>query len=766
MKQLFWVGIKESEIRTCKHLFTGSVTYSGSGKNGNKSFVSDCSCILNYNQDSLKLDRFIENTLLELIQKDPNVKFMFYTPYYAYCLNEKIKEHTVCLNSRSVLQLLRDKLKVRLWISNFSPVLKVVAVSKTDCAMNYFENLFPGCEDFILQGCTGSGGNDTYIVNTFTFKDVYDQLLPHEIYMLSPYLKSSYSINVHILINNSYHLLPASLQIVQKEENRLIYHGADFIEYRNVPSNIKEKILLYCQKISLHLIDIGYKGVLGIDFIITGSQVYFSEINPRFQSSSSIINTAFAKKNICSLQEMVLHIFDKSDYKLPILYNVEIPYSNYIIDAYQQNGFYSNYLKNAQNTPEVEECFIDGYSDQVKFENRASLFSLLFNTNIVTLHPDWKLILHENVKAYTQSLPPLKTAADFFYLKTRLLVQGLQISPAAVSYFKQKDVRKGTYSSIDIYFDSKLVINCPVNLKLCHMSPFIIDYRENQLYLLYVNKIVSKIYVDCDEKYCNLKTAHGIQYSNLSFLATDRLRIHHSMGCYYKNTDHGCLFCDVPGIMTPYKMDDIKEVIDWHIANSDFRHILIGGGSQNRHTEYKRISDIIQYLRSKTDKDLYLMSLPPEDTHILEHYYNLGLNEIAFNIEIYDRDCALRYMPGKGAIPLKSYHNALLKAVELWGKDGNVKSAMIYGLENEESFLQGIHWLASHGIQPIISVFRPLRNTLTENRIPPDIESLHHIYSKVINICKGNGIMPGPDCIYCQNNTLSCSNDFFRFFHN
>ena len=73
-------------------------------------------------------------------------------------------------------------------------------------------------------------------------------------------------------------------------------------------------------------------------------------------------------------------------------------------------------------------------------------------------------------------------------------------------------------------------------------------------------------------------------------------------------------------------------------ANSKFRHILIGGGSEQRSTEYIRIIEIIQYLRSKTDKPVYLMALPPENIEILSEYYNAGIDEIAFNIEIFDND--------------------------------------------------------------------------------------------------------------------------------
>src|SRR5699024_2705897 len=97
-----------------------------------------------------------------------------------------------------------------------------------------------------------------------------------------------------------------------------------------------------------------------------------------------------------------------------------------------------------------------------------------------------------------------------------------------------------------------------------------------------------------------------------------------------------------------------------------FRHILIGGGSSVRKTESKKILEIIAYLRKRTDKNIYLMSVPPVNLDILNDYYAAGLNEVAFNIEIFDRAYAKRYMPGKGRIPLQEYQNALLRSVELW----------------------------------------------------------------------------------------------------
>lgn len=158
------------------------------------------------------------------------------------------------------------------------------------------------------------------------------------------------------------------------------------------------------------------------------------------------------------------------------------------------------------------------------------------------------------------------------------------------------------------------------------------------------------------------------------------------------------------------------------------------------------------------------MSVPPENLGILNDYYDAGLNEVAFNIEIFDRASATKYMPGKGRIPLEEYQNALLHSVELWGNTGNVKCLLVYGCESNNSFLQGVQWLASHGIQPVISVFRPLRNTDMENIIPPEIKMLTALFYRAQIICQSFGLVLGPDCILCQNNTLSIPTDKFSYF--
>ena len=154
------------------------------------------------------------------------------------------------------------------------------------------------------------------------------------------------------------------------------------------------------------------------------------------------------------------------------------------------------------------------------------------------------------------------------------------------------------------------------------------------------------------------------------------------------------------------------------------------------------------------------MSLPPKDLNDIYDYYQLGLNEVAFNLEIYDRKIASELMPGKGKIPLEQYLDALSESVKYFGNSGNVRSMLIIGLEHRQSLMHGIEKLCSLGVSPMLSVFRPMPETPLNHVIPPNVNEIKQIYYDALKICKKNNLFLGPSCEYCQNNTLSLSSRY------
>ena len=148
------------------------------------------------------------------------------------------------------------------------------------------------------------------------------------------------------------------------------------------------------------------------------------------------------------------------------------------------------------------------------------------------------------------------------------------------------------------------------------------------------------------------------------------------------------------------------------------------------------------------------MSLPPKDVTILDRLKQSGITEVAFNLEVFDRDLARRYMPGKGAIPLAAYQDAFRAAVRLWGRTGNVRTIFIVGLEPAESLLKGIAYVAEMGVSPILSLLRPVEETPLHGLLAPSDEEIWEIYQAAKAICAQQGLSLGPACPYCEDNTL------------
>lgn len=197
------------------------------------------------------------------------------------------------------------------------------------------------------------------------------------------------------------------------------------------------------------------------------------------------------------------------------------------------------------------------------------------------------------------------------------------------------------------------------------------------------------------------------------------------------------------------------EVIDYCLVNISFRHFLIGGGTYSIEGGWDIVIEIASYIHSKCNKKIYLMSIPPSSPEILADLYNAGITEVAFNMEIFNRDYAIKVMPGKGKITEENYFSIFKEAVKIWGKKGNVRSLLIYGFDPLNTFLEGIETLCKNGVEPIISIFRPLKDTPMENLIPPSTIELFSLYQDCQNIVHKYSLILGPDCVECQNNTLS-----------
>lgn len=752
MNHIYWLGIRKSDLLAINSLYQGSITFFGDGKDGNICLFQESIARKNHNIELEIFKEFNENAILQVLHNDPDARFMFYNPILAYSLKESLKEKVICLNEIGILKIINDKMLCKLWLRNTVQMIETIQMFGNELNLNTLDNLFNNKNEYVIQLPISSGGTGTYILNSQNQNKIVSKISPSQLYIVSPYYRDAISLNIHCVIyENTFQLYPISVQIVKEENYSLIYRGCDFITAVTLKDEIKHQLIGQAESVCKKLCKCNYRGVCGIDFMVIDEQVYFCEINPRFQASTTPLNLALSENNLLSVNEATIQAFSNGYMHNECIYNINVPYSMFAYEKHIKNmEFYNNIFQTYFAMYPQYALLKDGYFANVDAQQGAYLFRAIFPHPLTSIMNN-ELRINELISGYSAEI-----SKPLIRLKIMLLNFGVKFTSEAFSYIKEQgNLREGNFSAIDIVLWEDFIVNCPYGINHSEYSPFTLRLVGQKIVLYYYNKKVADATIYYESNLNCKKTPNGIPYSAVAFLATDRLRINYNPVCYYKHSKNACQFCNLPEQNSSYSFDDITHIIEDYINNESFRHILLGGGSSNPESDFQEIISLVKFLKSKTKKPLYLMSLPPNDLEIISQLYKEGIDEIAFNIEIFQEELARNYMPGKGLIPRQHYYKTLEKAVSLWGKRGNVRSMVIMGLEPENSLLAGIEKLCKIGVQPMISIFRPMENTPLSSKLPLSIQKTVELYEKIERICTKYGQYLGPSCVYCQNNTLT-----------
>lgn len=757
MKEIIAIGPREQDFAYTGDFFSGSVTLYGSGIENNMSYCASRKIRINHNVFNADQSKFIDDELLNKVQANPDVRFMSYDPNQAFNCHQDIIDRTLCLNKKDLMDKLNNKITFRSWAKLLCKTqLSEILIGK-DCTYSNLCRLFKGYDTFIVQAEQASGGEGTLVLNSENQDIVFSEINLNGKYLVSGYEKHNIPINVHaIIFKNDILIFPMSIQIMRLNGYKLLYQGADFITAQEISPKLLNTFRNYIYEICKQLQRDGYRGVTGVDAMIVGDSVRVLEMNNRFQGSTVLLNKALSDIGLPSMPELNYEAFT-SDRASCSVDTLVVPYScfTYIADGEGQRprGHYREF----QNRNHVVDVLDEGLNYDWEIAPYATLERVVFDTNIVSVSADNRIQIHPNIIDLSDEwVEKIVDENNLLYLKIALINQGIRISEDAEIYFKTSGgMREAVYNAVDIYL-GELIINAPVNVKFSDLSSFELRYENDSLKLYFINEYISNVQIKSEDKVRKKTTSSGQAVKDICLMATDRVRVQHSCNCNFVRHNVGCKFCEVENHEFSFNFNDICESIDLYKSSEyDFRHFLIGGRSDSFDKEPQEIVEIANYINKDSKWPIYVMCVPPTEKAILDSYYNSGVTEIAFNIEIWNRDLALKWMPGKGAIPLKHYLDMLKYAVSLWGNFGAVRSSFVVGLEPMASLLEGIEKICELGAAPILSVFRPIPGTIAENLVPWSNEELLDLYYCAKAICDKYDLELGPQCVPCQNNTLS-----------
>jgi hypothetical protein len=253
--------------------------------------------------------------------------------------------------------------------------------------------------------------------------------------------------------------------------------------------------------------------------------------------------------------------------------------------------------------------------------------------------------------------------------------------------------------------------------------------------------------------YLNSRLSTGRLAGDVVMSHGDRIRLSPIKGCVYD-----CAFCDLGALR--YERRQLPELIEaLDIAMRDPflppRHVLISGGSPGpSHVEWfnELCAGIVQYSSLPVD---IMFSPQYLGADTIDQLVDAGINSVSINIELFDEDAAQQHLSRKRDGVAPYFEETVRRAVELMPEPGRVRSLIIPGLESESSTIAGIDYLASLGVHPVISPFRPAQDTRLVHHAAADAGLLRRVLDAARKIAVDNDVALGPACEYCQHNTLT-----------
>ncbi len=287
-----------------------------------------------WGEDIKKLwgDKVVSMELLNKVRKNYSNEDLNY--FLRGSVNKRLTNGTNCIMYRSIEELeklTRTNNKIKIYSSpvrlkntfdnkilfrekiesiGLKAILGEIAFLNT---LKYKEIKNSWGEKFVLKYPVASSGKKTHLVENFDMYNDLKNTYPDEPVIIEKYIKG-YSMNINAVIGAGDSFISGlSLQIIGRNSlvnGKFGFCGNDFTSAGLLENEIKNKVYSATTQIIQWMSQWGYRGMMGIDFIISEGIVYPVEINPRFQNSTSILTLLEIEKNIVPLVYFHLKEFD------------------------------------------------------------------------------------------------------------------------------------------------------------------------------------------------------------------------------------------------------------------------------------------------------------------------------------------------------------------------------------------------------------------------------------------------------------------------
>jgi len=172
---------------------------------------------------------------------------------------------------------------------------KIIKLDKNKCSLNFSRN-----KKFVIQFPRGFSGNSTFFLKNKNDSDKILKKYENRKAKLSKYFKGeAYTINACVVGNKTLIGKPIFQITGLSLYNKNIFGtcGNDYAYPRKLKKEQRKKIFDYTKKIGDYIKELGYKGIFGLDLVVSDKKINLIEINPRIIGSMSLFTKLQIQNN-------------------------------------------------------------------------------------------------------------------------------------------------------------------------------------------------------------------------------------------------------------------------------------------------------------------------------------------------------------------------------------------------------------------------------------------------------------------------------------
>lgn len=353
------------------------------------------------------------------------------------------------------------------------------------------------------------------------------------------------------------------------------------------------------------------------------------------------------------------------------------------------------------------------------------------------------------------------TVLDSLDLKVSLLSRGLHVHDSVYETFgKTHRLSRDPRSCNTVFIgNAALGDNVPVYLaRIGEEARFHLIVKDGKPALTFDGQFITEVSLPSATTFYARQTSGGIPFGHLAILqGLDMLAFSYLWPCELAKSINQCRFCHCGNFTSQmvqakawqdfeFPVQDIVDVVRFAVDEDPKVKILqmTAGSTFHPNEEVDRYVAILNEIErriglAKVGGGVFFLT-PPSDLTKLDRLVDAGAGRLAFDMDVWDEKLFEKYCPGKAKFTTRQQHlDALLYVSEKYGPN-RACSVLVAGLEPLDSLLEGVTFLAEHGIVPLTSPWMPVGVNNPELPETPGLDYYRTLRKEVAKLYDKHGL--------------------------